>query len=369
MKRLILFVLTAILIVLFTTMAEAKNGPHSGPTFVVDTDVCAACHRTHTGTTAPLLGNDSVSIYSFCTFCHNGNGSQTNVVVGRFEGTLRPQSTQYNGYDSISDGEPGMGLNAGGYISAVPYTGRSSRSGTPVPLSGDDQRHNVTGLDTNSFIAWGGGYSGPGQEISGFTCISCHDPHGTENTDGTERYRILKGGVGLGLDSKVNGRLTGPIRSNEIAAFGRHDYTKDAHRTGLTNFCIACHTQYRTILGTVDQFGNEDQLGVYDAGDGRGLLQRHRHKIVNLINNIYKPISGLGPDVITNLNNRTKLPLEQTSGYNSDLYISNWISCLTCHQSHGTSATMQEAAKPLPASSSTLLRLSNRGVCQVCHNK
>ena len=63
----------------------------------------------------------------------------------------------------------------------------------------------------------------------------------------------------------------------------------------------------------------------------------------------------------------------------------DWIECLTCHRAHGTSVTMTGWADELAddpndeipsfiaqsgtGEPSALLRLENRGVCEVCHNK
>lgn len=379
---LVLILATNFFLLLFNLEAFAVNGPHQGPGYLQNTDACALCHRSHTGTASRLLFVGA-NRFEFCTYCHNGDGAQTNVVSGEFEGTARPRSTTYYGYDSLTDGEPGMGLNGGGFVSAVPYTGRQSRAQAPILLNNLDnnpvtpttdpdlQRHNVAGSDSYVGPAWGGGYSdggipGPSIDIQGFTCTSCHDPHGTRNSDGTERYRILKG-TPL---SPVNARVTTALRTNEIDVWGKHDYTRDAYRTGIASFCTSCHTQYLTMEGTIDQYGNPDADGAYDAGDGQGPVKRYRHKLLNLIANIYPPISGQGPDVFTNLRNSWKLPLEQPAGYQLNYQIGDWQTCLTCHQAHGSSANMDDLPGSVaPAYSSTLLRVNNRGVCQACHNK
>ncbi len=378
MKKSILItsLLSLLLIVAFLPSAFATNGPHQGPGFAMDTDGCAGCHRAHTGVQARLLKAGD-NRYGFCTSCHDGTGANNNVEMGVFEGDA---DITYENHNSKTDGEAGMGLNGGGFESAVPYTGRWSRSGTPVSLGATEpernlKRHNVAGDDVNGY-AFGGGYTGEevtdhfgAQEIKDFTCTSCHDPHGTSNDeDGTERYRILKGTE----NSPVNGKITGPIKSNENAAFGKHDYTRDAYNEGIANFCIACHTQYTTTEGITNSSGTWIKSGQYNAGDGKGKIKRFRHGMWQLMStNIGSPASGQGVSILANLNDssRVRLPLEQSNGYTSDIKIYDNLACLTCHQSHGTAASMSTNATVAPANSSTLLRLNNRGVCEACHNK
>lgn len=372
MKKLIW--LFAAIFILTPALTQAKNGPHAGPVFAGNTDICASCHRSHSGTTAPLLGNDATSIYSFCTYCHDGTGANANVVSGIFEGDQDIVYPTESGADhnTVADGDPGKGLNGGGYQGAYSYTGRWGR-GTGYRTfgsDGDGHRHNVTGEDTNTYLAYGGGSTGPGQDIAGFTCVSCHDPHGTENEDGTERYRILKGGIGMMLDSTVNGKLTGEIKSNEVEAFGKHDYTKDAHQAGIVSFCIACHTQYATSKGIVDKYGNVSESGKYNSGDDNGSVVRHRHKMVTVggVGDM-SGIRGQGQSVWDNMNTKTtRLPLSQDI-YNQNLGPNDSIICLTCHQAHGTAANTTTNAQVKPANSSTLLRIDNRGVCEACHYK
>ena len=307
-----------------TSVALAKNGPHLGPGFPQDTDACAGCHRAHTATSEGLL-NEGDNVSAFCNTCHNGTGGNTDVLGGDFEGL----GIEYGGHNSQTDGEAGKGLNGGGFNMAAVYTGRSGRSSFVAVTS----RHNTEATGT----AWGGGDIGPGTSIN-VTCTSCHNAHGQNNPDGTERYRVLK--------TRVNGlSLANTISSNETVK----DYTKDQYKSGTngTNeFCAACHTQYANSEST------------YDAGDGKGSVLRERHAVN----------AAVGSKRAPNLNSHTQLPVEQAS-YNATTGSSDLISCLTCHQAHGASTTMSGSAQVAPASSSALLRLNNRGVCQDCHQK
>lgn len=312
----------------------AKNGPHVGPDFPNNTDACAGCHRTHTALGIYLLA-EGTTVYGFCTSCHNGTGANTNVVDGRFEGTVTDYGTQ-------GDGTPGNGLNGGGFLNAFAYTGHSSRNTGWRSIS---SRHRMNGLDIEtSFIAWGGGVTGPGTEMP-LDCTSCHNPHGTENPDGSERYRILQ--------NSVNGTEVGLIRAHETAG---KDYTSNRYRDGFSSFCSACHTQY--IL----------KVSWYDAGDNKGGKVRFRHTVPSPLL-IGDRKTGNAKTIAENLNEHIQLPLEQTDSYSSSARGSDILNCLTCHQVHGSSIDISSSAKVKPANSSTLLRLENRGVCQDCHQR
>lgn len=317
----------------FANIALAKNGPHIGPIFPENTDACASCHRAHSADGIYLLA-EGITVYDFCTSCHNGLGANTNVVQGRFEGTV-------TSFDTHTDGTPGNGLNAGGYINTYSYTGRENRTTGWGPVT---SRHNIIGLDTDSYyVAWGGGVVGPGTQIA-LDCTNCHNPHGSENPDGTERHRILR--------NVVNGVNVGAIRNHEG---DEHNYTAIKYRDGFAFFCSACHTQYK------------EKATYYDAGDGKGFKRRVRHTVPQYLErgNIR---TGNGKSIAENLNEHVQLPVEQRS-YTAQITGDNAVTCPTCHQVHGTNVQSSERSKVAPANSTTLMRLVNRGTCQNCHQR
>ncbi len=317
----------------FADIVLANNGPHQGPIFPENTDACASCHRAHSALGIYLLA-EGTTVYDFCTSCHNGSGANTNVVQGIFEGTVTDFGTHV-------DGVPGNGLNAGGYINVFSYTGRENRNTGWAPVT---SRHNIVGLDTDSsYTAWGGGNVGPGTQIA-LDCTYCHNPHGSQNPDGTDRHRLLR--------NVVNGVPVGAIRNNEG---GEHDYTALRYRDGFAGFCSACHTQY--ILKT----------SFYDAGDGKNLRRRIRHSVPQYLSR-GDIRTGNGRPIAQNLNEHIQLPVEQ-QGYSAQIIGSNAVTCPTCHQVHGTNVVSSDTAKVAPANSTTLMRLKNRGVCQNCHQR
>jgi predicted CXXCH cytochrome family protein len=228
---------------------------------------------------------------------------------------------------------------------------------------------------------------GVGDTLIKMDCGSCHDVHGSSN------YRLLKDkvyGVTVGgYDTSSN--PTPYVVSNEtnfpaggfrlhvdaIGAGYRPNYTTPMYRKpldnspqkGMSGWCVGCHTFYMGDSASI--------ATTYNAGDGFGSVERHRHPINVPLSNFNGPRSL---DVTTNA---APLPLAHDPG-ETTAEANDWIDCMTCHYAHGTTAIMtgyanvRDPADMVPDSGyggvpptddSALLRFNNRYVCQNCHNK
>jgi hypothetical protein len=407
-KTVFLLALVAALAVAFAVpgLALANFAIHGG--YIQDTDSCAGCHRAHTSASSitwadsyqtehsALLVSQATEMYQFCYACHDGTaqGANTDVQFGQYvaDSTYSPQP-------DATHNVSGSTLNGGGFEKIGGVGGQSVTS-----------THMYNGA---SWGAYGGGLAGMGLAgADGDTigqigmsnqikmdCTSCHDPHGSSN------YRLLKdqvngNAVGGYTGGGVNPTPTPWVTSVEtgypqggwllhepgqvqMAAY-KPNYTKPMYAKaplsggtpdplkGMSGWCSGCHSTY--IMKGQD--GAVGPASIYNAGDGAGLVSRHRHP-VNVQLSVFAGPQSL---VVTDL----PLPLghsiaESGTPSNSD---QDWIDCLSCHYAHGTTATMVGWAgnadslgnPPFPNSetgnrASMLLRLNNRGVCEVCHNK
>jgi len=296
--------------------ALADNGPHVSGASVV-TDSCAGCHRAHTGKAAKLLVQSQPAL---CYTCHGtGNtGAATDVQAGV-------------GYSSIARATPAAALRGGGFsyalINSAAPTGQTttgSNSGGAVPALAVGTVAAVTSthsVDGTSVTAWGIGAigSGAGATVQ-LTCGSCHDPHGNGN------YRILKaipeqsGGTALNITDATT----------KVYTTGNYWKVDDTNAAGfianVSAWCSKCHTRYLAGAGSGDT-NSTDPIYTY----------RHR-----------------GNDT--------------TQG---------GATCIQCHVAHGSNASVSGTYSNAVANpdgtaalgNSRLLRIDNRGTCQMCHKK
>ncbi|MDH5605849.1 MAG: hypothetical protein OEY93_03080 [Anaerolineae bacterium] len=305
-------ILSALLALSFS-IASANGGPHGG--YTATDDACAGCHRAHTASGPKLLVETST--YALCISCHGtaGTGADTNVDDGFF---LSTRSASTDGTANTTDNAPLLG---GGFVNygGVAVTSTHDVSGTVgsawAGLAGN--RGVLTAIDAN------------------LDCASCHDPHGSTN------YRIL--------NTTVNTAAVTVALVDEGAA---KDYDTEQWSTGTSSLCAACHNAYhKTAAG---------QGSTLDAGT-------YTHRVdmpFNYGGNANPETVGLGGFT---------LPLAETG-------TNNTVVCMTCHLPHGSSSAMTGFADGGPtgagippgntiAADSALLRLDNRGVCEVCHQK
>ena len=327
-KYIFVLVLAVVFVFALASTASANGGPHGG--YTATTDACAGCHRAHTASGPKLLVQTTT--YALCMSCHGSTatGADTNVQDGFFMST-RGASTV--GTPNTTDNAP---LLAGGFGFYKTVAVTSS--------------HDMTGAG-NTNLAWGNGVTNRGTQVAItdtlFTCASCHDPHGSPN------YRIMK--------ATVNGAAVAVAQVDEdpagcVPAPGTpaclKDYDTEKWGAGQSNICKACHAAYhKTGLG---QGSTQD-----------GTTYTHR------VDMAYTYGANANPETV-GMGGLT-LPLAETG-------TNNTVACQTCHLPHGSSAAMSGIANGGPtgtgtlpgnttATDSALLRLQNRAVCEVCHQK
>ncbi len=305
MKRVVWILALVVGLAVWSSGTVWANGGPHGG-YTATTDACAGCHRAHTAQGPRLL--TATSTYDLCMSCHGaGNtGADTNVADGV--------------YTNRSGGGKGT-LNApllgGGFVN---YKNAAVTS-----------THDVSGT---VLAAWGNGVD-RGQTANlgeGLDCASCHDPHGSPN------YRIFH--------TNINGTAV-TVTDYDAAA---KDYTAENWTTTeISAFCAACHQSYHETAANV---GSDSNAWAYNYGNGK-----YTHRVdmpYNYGGNADPETTGFGGYT---------LPL-------ADDGTSKRVVCTTCHLPHGTSAQMTGyAANAGPAGDSALLRLDNRGVCEVCHQK
>lgn len=302
----------ALLWLMSVNVAGADNGPHGG--YTATTDACAGCHRAHTAPVARLLVE---AVPALCISCHGsaGTGADTNVTDGIY---LERDATA----EAPPEGIASRGLRGGGFTNALIDTDWDL-----VAVSAPVTSTHIN--DGSTDTAWGNGAigSGPGAEGFSLSCVSCHDPHGGASTTGGATYRLLRAipagsGAPSGVDVTDEATKTYVVGNGDNQYFGEN-YGSRAQQ--LSDWCSQCHTRYLAPSGS----------GSTDSGDP---IFAYRHMI-----------SGAS------------------------------VSCMSCHVAHGTSASMGglsgTVSFPDGTTSATfderssLLRVDNRGVCELCHAK
>jgi hypothetical protein len=238
-------------------------------------------------------------------------------------------------------------LKGGGFLTAKMNTNLGAG---PVSAAATS-RHAVNGIagyTTGTLFGIGAINSGPGTNFS-LECYSCHDPHGKSGANGVATFRILRS-VPRYVTNASNVPFTVPdvttkeytVKDTTGKYYGENypatddrSTTDNAKMAALSGWCATCHTRIH---------GAGSATGANSSGDS---IYSFRHRTDG-----------------TNITN---------SSNNGD------PACLTCHVAHGTSAAMgtYSSSVPRPGTAegggayldSSLLRIDNRGVCEVCHNK
>jgi predicted CXXCH cytochrome family protein len=297
--------------------AAADNGPHVKGAGVI-ADSCASCHRVHTAAAPRLLKEPQTTL---CFTCHGAaaTGANTDVVDGV-------------GYSGAGRTGTSGALRGGGFSYALIGSGSPEGNGYlgEVPVRGVGAAVTSThSIDESEQIAWGNGaISGEANygKVIPLRCGSCHDPHGNGN------YRILRPMPKEAVErpkGSTEGDVTIPDATTKVYTTQNYWEVEDLNAPGfianISAWCATCHTRYLSTSGG----------GKTDSGDA---VYAFRHR--------------------------------------SDQTSQGSASCVQCHVSHGSNASMgtYSAGVSNPNGSSAgadsrLLRIDNRGVCQMCHSK
>ena len=361
----------------------ADGGPHvaaiNNGTAGVNADSCAGCHRAHTAQGYGLLAQSEAT--AVCLACHgsSGLGATTDVENGiqYYLGTSDVRGSVALGY-----------LRGGGFVTARIGSGEAVRqaylSGTAVRQNGKvpvrtagpqavTSAHlpNVGGVvEAADGVAWGNGpdsataYGGPEVTVE---CATCHNPHGNG------QYRILNS-------------IPTPVAAN-----------------GQT--FVPAATSAPVTDAALPPAGDNRNYTIIQTNGGTGTL-------------LQSQVAGLGLPYTAGDYWRRKVPWNGTSGTANDApngqsatfysQISAWCltchsrylsagwdqkttdaiytyrhtsnassrNCITCHVAHGTNAQMTgynsstqdwPGGVAAPVGDSRLLKVDNRGTCQMCH--
>jgi predicted CXXCH cytochrome family protein len=296
--------------------SSADNGPHVSAAGVV-ADTCASCHRAHTSTASRLLVEPQPAL---CYTCHGSSATGANTDV--------EDGIGYSG-EGRGGGKAGA-LRGGGFAYALIGSGSASgqQGSHPNPDGTVPVRSAAAGVtsthsaNSSGQTAWGNGPISATVDygkIIPLRCGSCHDPHGSGN------YRALRS---IPSDSGAGTGVAIPDATKKVYTTANYWQVEDASApgfiAGISAWCATCHTRY---LSATSYTGSGDAV----------FTKRHRS--------------------------------DQTSQGSAN--------CIQCHVAHGSNASAAQASsggvhslEGVPsAAGSYLLRIDNRGVCQMCHGE
>jgi predicted CXXCH cytochrome family protein len=401
----------AIWLVLAAAPVFADGGPHvmtvNNGSLGINADGCAGCHRAHTAQ-GPFLIN-AADETALCQTCHGttGAGATTDVMSGLQYRLAGRGATPLLG-----------ALRSGGFVSAAIDSGNPARILVSNLLSSSDDQWAKVGVRNDGAggvdpapvtsahlnlienglsapaLAWGNGpvglgLNGPGPTVD-LACASCHNPHGNG------QYRILNP---IPDPAETSGTFV-PVAPGVVVTDSPAD-NPDAAESDTKNYTVI---QTRGTPGTLSTYWLYAD-DVVDAGYGATTGDYWHVRVPwNAAS------SGTNGADAPNGN-----PADRVGGivaFNTEM--SAWCSachtryasadgatpigdalytfrhetvgnraCTTCHVSHGSNARMAgdfSSTQPFPngdiltydiggvTGDSRLLKVDNRGTCQLCHD-
>lgn len=389
---------------------------------------CGGCHTMHNSQgSSSLGGNPSIvllrgnvnsrgDMQNFCLQCHASNGSQNTTA---FNGTATAPKVYISGAagkgNAAANTDPFnfQNIGAGGDFSAV-----GNFDGTSFTLAAGD-----TGAGFSPSLGYGhsvgiasatppGGMSG--LAISGFTCTSCHDPHGRTSTQGNGSninvYRNLKYNItieGAAMSNGMDGMFSwvGGINGGNFAGtnptLSTHIWpiyngsTQNVYNAAaasgtqasgreFNNWCAQCHGQWHESIqtsnkGTTDWTRHPVGVRLNGAAGGTTAGFGASGAGVTIVDYGWYAASGLTSAAAPNTTTTgTKLPAMQfesmaTGGiyYFADTS-SDQVFCLSCHYAHGGpnyDALRWQHNSAVSSGAQTGVGIVSNVGCQQCHNR
>jgi predicted CXXCH cytochrome family protein len=361
----------------------ADGGPHvasvNSGVAGINADSCAGCHRAHTAQGEYLLVASDAT--ASCLTCHGTSGLGATVDV--------ENGKQYVLAGNGSRSATLLGYTrAGGFVTARLGSGEAVRvaylSGTavrqnaklPVRTAGSQAVTSAHMPNTGGVVgaadgvAWGNGpnsataFAGPEVEVE---CTTCHNPHGNG------QYRILN-----------------PIP--DPAATGTDAFVPAGTGAVVTDAALpdAGDARNYTIIQTLNGTGTllASQVDALNLPDTAGDYWRRKVPWNGTTGTVNDAPNGQSATFFSQysawcLTCHTRYlsqgwSVQEADGIYTYRHTSNASSrnCATCHVAHGTNAQMTEfnsstqdypGGATAPVGDSRLLKVDNRGTCQMCH--
>lgn len=290
------------------------------------TEMCGACHSTHSGLKAELLNR--ASYYELCMVCHSTANTQSKYDV-----------------------ESGLVGAAGG--NAIPSLAGPfvNQLGTPT-ISRHDANDTAGTVPVNV-----PGSDASGSKKLGLTCASCHDVHGGTN----DNYRLLKKTIYADDGKSI---VTNSVNYTAYAITASSTSGEALYMVkGNTEFCAACHQDY-------DNGNAITPGGIYSPSVSPGpgnARYRHPVSVTGAVYSVYGSDGLRNPALTPSTGDVLPLqynPNEQKTGITDKR---TTLVCSTCHFAHGSTKSFN--TQGTQNDGKYMLRLDNYGVCESCHKK
>jgi predicted CXXCH cytochrome family protein len=378
--------------------ALADGGPHvaaaNSGVSTLTTDSCAGCHRAHTAQGEMLINAPNEE--ALCLTCHGaaGTGATTDVMTGVQYRPATGASVRGAILGALRSGGFDQARIASGTPSRVFKTGSAINSWGKVAVlaaspgvvgAGQDVTSAHLNLPQNGLVAptvaWGndGLNTGAGPTVS-MTCASCHNPHGNG------QYRILNPvpdpdtSTGTFVPVAAPGvtvtdaalPAAGDARNYTVIQVKGPSFLLYASQVANGGYLATSGDYWHVRVPWIDGTGaNSDAPNGIPIGlPGAAFNEQIAAWCTACHSRYFSTSADLElPDSIYRFRHQTTSP----------------ATCTTCHVAHGSNARMEgtfSKAQPFPDGASVvypaigaaetgdsrLLKVDNRGTCQMCHD-